>query len=388
MKTRSTGSYVKTVFAGEEVAAFVPIALPPNPSVEVTDEMRFKLQMAQQNLARLELAGDMIPSMQWFIYAFVRKEAVLSSQIEGTQCTLVDLLNFEAKSHTANVEEVEIEEVCNYLDALKFAFSELRSPEGLPLSMRLLNGTHARLMAGVRGERMQPGELRRSQNWIGGSRPGNAYFVPAPPSYLPALLSDFERFIHIESDLHPLIRSALLHVQFETIHPYLDGNGRIGRLLVTLLFEEYGLLSSPLLYLSLYFKRHREEYYRRLSLVRRAGDWEGWVIFFLDAVAVIADEATSTARDMFALVAHDRAKLLGMKMSSITAVRLFERLLENPILTVGRVVEILQTTKPTAMKALLNLVEAGILEEGTGRQRGRAFYYNAYLNLLRQGTEL
>lgn len=244
---------------------------------------------------RLELAGEMVPSLDWFIYAFVRKEAVLSSQIEGTQATLMDLLNYEAE-RDAPPPNADVEEVCNYLDALTYAREQLASPSGLPLSIRLLNEAHRLLLRGARGANKQPGEMRRSQNWIGGSRPGNATYVPPPPHALPEALSAFERYIHQEDDTPSLIRAGLLHVQFESIHPYLDGNGRIGRLLVTLLLEHWGLLARPLLYLSLFFKRHRQEYYRRLNAVRVDGDWEGWLDFFLDGVATIADGPHSRAR--------------------------------------------------------------------------------------------
>ena len=232
----------------------------------------------------------MVPSMDWFIYAFVRKEAVISSQIEGTQATLVDLLTFEATEGDAAPApaSADVEEVCNYVDALHFARAQLADPRSPPLSMRTLNATHARLMRGVRGATKMPGEVRRSQNWIGGSRPGNAAYVPPPPHALGEMLGAFETYLHGDDSLPPLVRAGLLHVQFETIHPYLDGNGRIGRLLVTLLLEHWKLLTRPLLYLSLFFKRHREDYYRRLNAVRVDGDWEGWLDFFLDGVAAEA----------------------------------------------------------------------------------------------------
>src|SRR5262245_6589022 len=244
----------------------------------------------------------MVPCLDWFIYAFVRKEAVLSSQIEGTQATLVDLLEYEAEADERQPVD-EVREVCNYLDALKYACGQLASPKGLPLSMRLLHEAHRRLMRGVRGQNKQPGEIRRSQNWIGGTRSGNAEFVPPPPEEVPALLGDLEKYLHIEDALPPLVRVGLAHVQFETIHPYLDGNGRIGRLLIMLLFQHWKLLKAPLLYLSLFFKRHRAGYYRLLAEVRKSGDWEAWTDFFLEGVATIADEAVATARDLFALAA-------------------------------------------------------------------------------------
>ena len=254
--------------------------------------------------------------------------------------------------------------------------------------MRLLNQTHARLMKAARGADKQPGKVRRTQNWIGGTRPGNAVFVPPPPNLLDGLLSDFERYIHADDGLPPLVRAGLLHLQFETIHPYLDGNGRIGRLLVTLLLEEWNLLSQPLLYLSLFFKRNREDYYRLLNAVRLEGDWESWVRFFLEGVASIAKEATETARDLFALVSADRARALAAPASSVMAVRLFEALGQHPIVTIARVTELLDITKPTATKAVNTLVDAGILTETSGRRRDRTYSYSAYLDRLRVGTEL
>lgn len=295
MSKRETGRYESTSAGGEQVRAFVPHALPPaGPPIVIEGELAERVRAAEQALVRLELAGEMVPSLDWFIYAFVRKEAVLSSQIEGTQATLMDLLNYEAQEDDrrgAPPPNADVEEVCNHLDALTFAREQLADPSGLPLSMRLLNETHRLLLRGVRGENKPPGEVRRSQNWIGGGRPGSAAYVPPPPNALPEVLSAFERYIHADDELPPVVRAGLLHVQFETIHPYLDGNGRIGRLLVTLLLEHWRLLTRPLLYLSLFFKRHRQEYYRRLNAVRVDGDWEAWLDFFLDGVATIADEA-------------------------------------------------------------------------------------------------
>jgi Fic family protein len=368
--------------------AFVPHALPPAaPPLAIVGELGQRVQAAEQALARLELAGAMVPSLDWFIYAFVRKEAVLSSQIEGTQATLLDLLNHEAEGDGL-APEADLEEVCNYLEALTFARSQLADPRGLPLSLRLLDSTHRILLRGVRGANKQPGEMRRSQNWIGGSRPGTAVHVPPPPSALPEVLSAFERYIHAEDELPAVVRAGLLHVQFETIHPYLDGNGRIGRLLVTLLLEHWGLLTRPLLYLSLHFKRFRQEYYERLNAVRLDGDWEGWLGFFLQGVATVAEEAVTTARDLFARVAADRPRVLQHPGANLLAVQLFERLPGRPIVTIPWVVETFGTTKPTAGRAIETLVAAGVLEETTGRKRDRVYAYRAYLERLRVGTEL
>jgi len=387
MQQRETGRYEDSTAGGEQVRAFVPFALPPtNPPIALNDTLSERLRTAEEALVRLELAGEMVPSLDWFIYAFVRKEAVLSSQIEGTQATLMDLLNFEVASHAA--PNAYVEEVCNYLDALTFARSQLADSTGLPLSMRLLNETHRILLKGARGAQKQPGEIRRSQNWIGGSRPAHASHIPPPPNLLPELLSEFERFIHATDDMPALMRAGLLHVQFETIHPYLDGNGRVGRLLVTLLLENSKLLTRPLLYLSLFFKRHRQEYYDRLNAVRKDGDWEGWLDFFFEGVATIADEAVDTSRDLFALVTADRHHVIHSDNVNITAVQLFERLPGHPIITAPWVVEAFSTTKPTAGRAIETLEAAGVLVETTGKKRDRVYSYRAYLDRLRVGTEL
>ena len=367
--------------------AFVPHPLPPvDPPLDLT-RLDARLRAAERGLARLDVAGAMVPSLDWFIYAFVRKEAVISSQIEGTQATLVDLLNHEA-TEEPTPPTADVEEICNYVDALAYARAQLADPTAPPLSMRLLNTTHARLMRGVRGATKLPGEVRRSQNWIGGSRPGNASFVPPPPHLLPDGISALERYMHAEDDTHPLVRAGLVHVQFETLHPYLDGNGRVGRLLISLLLEHRGLLTRPLLYLSLFFKRHRAEYDRRLSVVRTDGDWEGWLDFFLDGVATIAEEAVATASDLFARVGRDRERLLGRPDTELMTVRLFERLPTHPIVTSASVMRLLITSRPTAGRALDALVDAGILVETTGKRRDRTFAYEGYLQRLREGTEV
>lgn len=385
---RKTGRYDHTTVAGEEVAAFVPEPLPPSdPPLGLDDELLARLEDAYKELSRLDLAGEMVPSIEWFIYAFVRKEAVLSSQIEGTQTTLVNLLEFEAESDKRTMD-ADVEEVCNYLDALQFARDQLSRPDGLPISRRLLDETHQRLMKGVRGAKKRPGEVRRSQNWIGGTRPGNAQYVPPPPHLLDEALSDFERYIHTGDGLPPLIRIGLLHVQFESLHPYLDGNGRIGRLLIALLLEKWGLLSKPLLYLSLFLKQHRQEYYRRLDAVRTDGDWEGWLLFFLEGVAQVAAEAAATSRALFDLVNTGRQRVLALDSATLMSVRLFEQLPEHPVVTTTNALELLDTSRPTAGKAISILEEAGVLAEVTGRKRDRIWHYQRYLQRLREGTEL
>lgn len=384
--TRVTGAHQITRVGGEEVRAFIPFPLPPRDPPLVLDEtLASRLGSATAALGRLAVAGAVVPSADWFLYGFVRKEAVISSQIEGTQATLRDVLTFEATRKADHPDDVK--EVCNYVEALSYARREMARPKGLPLSTRLLCQAHKRLMRGVRGADKQPGEIRRSQNWIGGTRPGNARFVPPPPDAVAEAMSVLERWLYSNDSLHPLLRAGLAHVQFETIHPFLDGNGRIGRLLIALLIEQWGLLPSPLLYLSLAFKRHQEEYYRRLAAVRSDGDWEGWTAFFLDCVREAADDAVSAAGRLFALLNKDRQALLQLPGVTIPAVRLLDELPSQPIITLPRAMELLETTKPTAAKAIEALRKATVLREITGKQRDRVYAYHGYLELLTQDTE-
>jgi Fic family protein len=386
--SRIVGTYVQTSTSGETLNAFVPAPIPPsNPPLNMDTELSALLQRAEAAISRLKLAGSMVPSLDWLLYSFVRKEAVVSSQIEGTQATLVDLLMYEASGKEGIVDDDDVRQVCNYVDALTYARKQMRSKKGLSLSIRLLNEAHRRLMKNVSGAEQSPGEIRRSQNWIGGTRPGNAVYVPPPPHLLGDLLGSLEKFIHTKDPLPPLVRAGLSHVQFETIHPYLVGNGRIGRLLITLLFEHWKVLDVPLLYLSLYFKRHRAAYYQRLNAVRTDGDYENWLKYFLEGVAVIADETVATTQKLFAVTNTGRAKVVSSRSTSVAGVRLFELLPSHPIITVAEVVRLLKTTKPTATKAVSGLVDVGVLVETTGRRRDRAFSYEAYLDLLRAGTE-
>jgi Fic family protein len=385
---RSTGTYERTSVGGENVDAFVPHPLPPaRPKLNLEGELPDLLREAETGLTRLEAAGRMVPSLDWFVYSFVRKEAVISSQIEGTQASLADLLTAEAEAPTDAAAD-HIEEICNYLEALAYARGQLKRHGGLPLSVRLLNGAHRRLLAGTRGKHRQPGKIRRTQNWIGGTRPGNARFVPPPPHRVADLLTDLEQFLHEESNLAPLVRAGLAHVQFETIHPYLDGNGRVGRLLIALCLEEWKMLSEPLLYLSLFFKQHQGEYYDRLSAVRTDGDWEGWLAFFFEGVATVADEAVTLVGNLFELLERDRKAYLASEHATVMGARLFEQLPAHPIVTVKLAVRVCETTRPTAAKAIDTLCAAGILEETSGRRRDRTFTYTPYLDLLKVGTEL
>ncbi|MBK5226096.1 MAG: Fic family protein [Thermoleophilia bacterium] len=383
---RKTGHYVVTTTAGETVKAFVPDSLPPKPSLKLDAKISDALDSATLELGRLDVAANIVPNTDWFIYGFVRKEAVVTSQIEGYEPTLSDLLSWEAKSDRQE-PGLDLKEVCNYLDALEYARAELANPRGLPISLRLLKQTHKRLMQGVRGAAKQPGHFRTSQNWIGGARPGNAAFVPPPPDKLTDCLDSLEKYIHKGNDLPKLVRIGLVHVQFETIHPFLDGNGRLGRLLIALLLEQWRLLSSPLLYISVYFKRNREEYYDRLASIRKDGDWEGWTLFFLEGVASMGREATVTAEELFKLLERDRLTLLGATNSSVSGLRLLDQLASHPYMTLSRAVQVLGTSKPTATKAMSLLAENGILREMDTEKRPRTFVYQEYIDLLKEDTE-
>jgi Fic family protein len=311
----------------------------------------------------------------------VRKEALLTSQIEGTQATLVDLLDEEAGFAISNTDDVQ--EVTNYLRAFRLVEDNLRDPAGLPLSVRLLCEAHRLLLDGARGTGKQPGELRRSQNWIGGTRPGNAVFVPPPAQQVPELLAELEKFIHqAPSELPPLVKIALIHVQFETIHPFLDGNGRIGRLLIAALMEHWQLLPEPLLYLSGYLKQHQAEYYRRLSNVRLEGDWEAWVAFFLEGVAEASLEAERNIVAIASLLAADRRRLVAAPKASPASYRLFELLPMMPRFTIEQIRQQLETTSPTATAAIKLLESLGIVTEQTGQKKNRSYSYSAYIELL------
>ncbi len=379
--SRTTGTYSTATTLGESVRAFVPRPLPPaDPPLSAT---RFvdPNRRAEQALARLAGVSGLVPSVDWLLYSAIRKEALLTSQIEGTQATLTDLFDEEAGLKVANTEDVE--EVANYLRAFRWAQGQLRDPQGLPISVRLLCEAHRLLLDGARGAGKRPGELRRSQNWIGGTRPGHAVFVPPPPDQVADLLADLERFIHAPgSDLPPLVRVALIHAQFETIHPFLDGNGRIGRLLIAVLLESWGLLKEPLIYVSGFLKQHQAEYYRRLSAIRTDGDWEGWVSFFLEGVATAAADAEHGIVDVASLVTADRKRLLESSKAGPISYRLFERLPLMPRFSVEQVRQRLETTFPTASAAVKLLEELGIVVELTGQKKYRVYSYQAYVELL------
>ena len=379
---RRTGTYATSTTLSEAVQAFVPLPLPPSEPVLAPACYEAGNRAAELALARLSGVSGLVPSVDWLLYSAVRKEALLTSQIEGTQATLVDLFNEEAGFAITNTDDVE--EVSNYLRAFRLVQDNLRDPAGLPISVRLLCDAHRLLLNGVRGSGKQPGELRRSQNWIGGTRPGNAAFVPPPAERVADLLADVERFIHDDSTLAlpPLVKIALVHAQFETIHPFLDGNGRIGRLLIAALMEHWRLLPEPLMYLSGYLKQHQSAYYQQLSAIRTQGDWEGWVSFFLEGVVAAASEAESSIVTIASLIAADRRRLLASPKAGPASYRLFESLPMMPRFNVEGVRQMLDTSFPTANAAVKVLEELGIVSELTGQKKNRNYGYQAYIELL------
>jgi Fic family protein len=379
---RRTGSYATSTTMGESVQAFVPNPLPPGKPVLAPVCYVELNPSAEMALARLSGVSGLVPSVDWLLYSAIRKEALLTSQIEGTKATLTDLFDEEAGFAVSNTDDVE--EVTNYLRAFRLVQQNLRDPAGLPLSVRLLCDAHRMLLDGARGTGKQPGELRRSQNWIGGTRPGNAVFVPPPPERVADLLADMERFIHAapETDLPPLVKIALVHAQFETVHPFLDGNGRIGRLLIAALMEHWSLLPEPLMYLSGYLKQHQSEYYRRLSAIRTDGEWEGWVSFFLEGVAQSATDAERSIVAIASLVATHRRTLLASPKAGPASYRLFEMLPMMPRFTIERVRLRLNTSFPTANAAVKVLEDLGLVTELTGQKKNRIYSYQPYIELM------
>ena len=378
---RATGTYQTTTTLGEPVRAFIPDPLPPQDPVLASDSYTELNRQAELALARLSGVSGLVPSIDWLLYAAIRKEALLTSQIEGTQATLTDLLDGEAGLAISNTDDVE--EVTNYLRAFRYVQHTLRDPAGLPLCMRLLCEAHRLLLDGARGAGRQPGELRQSQNWIGGTRPGNAAFVPPPAERVAPLLGDLERFIHDDACTLPaLVKVALVPAQFETIHPFLDGNGRIGRLLIAALLEHWKLLPEPLMYLSGYLKTHQSEYYRRLSIVRSEGDWESWVGFFLEGVIAAAADAEHAIIALATQVNTDRRRLLASPRSTPASYRLFELLPTMPRFNVDQARQRLETSFPTANAAVSALAALGIVTELTGQKKNRIYSYAAYIDLL------
>ena len=385
MRRESTGTYEVTVGGGETVRAFVPRPLPPVPEVDFREGLRRPLEAATTALGRLDAVTELLPDATLFVYGYVRKEAVLSSQIEGTQSSLADLMLHEAGGVPGALIS-DVLETSNAVAASNHGVERLRG--GFPLSNRLMREMHARLLASGRGKAMMPGEFRRSQNWIGGSRPGNAAFVPPPPTHVQDCMADLERFIHATDDGLPvLVKAGLAHVQFETIHPFLDGNGRLGRLLITLMLCDAGLLREPLLYLSLYFKRNRSTYYHLLNDIRHTGDWEAWLRFFLEGVRDVAEAAFATARSASETIRDDRSRISRQGRRAGSALRVHQSLIERPIGGIRHLARRTGLSAPTVAAVLRLLEELDVVREITGRRRGKMFTYERYLAVLREGTE-
>lgn len=386
MKRNIQGRYVTTSTAGEKVRAFVPAPLPPCPPIEWTPELRGKFDQALLALGRLDSVSVLLPETSLFLYMYIRKEAVLSSMIEGTQSSLSELLLFELDQEPG-VPLDDVREVSNYVAALEHGLHLLE--KGLPLSLRLFREIHTVLLNKGRGSSQAPGEFRRSQNWIGGTRPGNAAFVPPPAEEVPECMSRLELFLHDRPEPTPvLLKAALAHVQFETIHPFLDGNGRLGRLLITLILCEQKVLREPMLYLSLYFKTHRQHYYELLNNVRLTGEWEAWLDFFAEAVIVTAGQAVATARQLLELSNRDRDRIGALGRAAASALQVHRALMEHPVATSGLVAEKTDITPATVNKALNHLERLGIVRELTAQKRNRVFSYTGYVEIMSLGTEL
>ncbi len=383
-----TGQYAVTSAGGEDVWAFVPRPLPPSPPLLLEGPLLIALEEAALAVGRLDGAATHLRNPHLFVYSYVRKEAVLSSQIEGTRSSLSDLMRFELH-HAPGVPRDDAAEVSRYVEALYHATERMQDRHGgLPLCNRLLREAHRILLTGARGGDKLPGEFRRSQNWIGGTRPGNAAFVPPPPLEAAQAMSALERFLHASDDgLPALVRAGLAHVQFETIHPFLDGNGRIGRMLIVLMLLERGVMSAPMLYPSLFLKQNRDLYYELLDRVRANGDWEAWLEFFLEGVRSSAATALDTSQRLARMAVEHRARIAGSGRGAGSALRVHEALTEMVLVNVAEAVERTGLTAPTVGAALSRLCDLGIVSEATGRRRNRIFAYDGYLEVLEEGTE-
>jgi len=382
---RQSGQYLLSSTSPEPFRAFVPAPLPPDPPLEIGDTLQDLLEQANRALGRLDGIGTLLPDTRLFLYSYIRKEALLSSQIEGTQSSFSDLLLYE-NEEAPGVPLDDVQEVSSYVAAMEHGLRRIR--EGFPLSLRLIREIHEILLSNGRGSHKSPGEFRRSQNWIGGSRPGNARYVPPPPEKVMECLGALEKFLHDDPVKTPtLIKAALIHVQFESIHPFLDGNGRVGRLLITLLLCSEGAMTEPLLYLSLYLKTNREAYYDLLQRMRDTGDWEEWLRFFLEGVRETAEAGARTTRTILQLFAEDRARVETIGRGAASALRVFGQLQSRPLLSIVKSAEELQLAAPTVATALQNLQGLGIARELTGRPRNRLFVYGRYLDILNEGVE-
>jgi len=385
MNRGPTGEYIVTKYGDEEVRSFVPFLLPPNPPLSIDSVLREDLDQALVSLGRLDSVATLLPDIDLFLYMYVRKEAVLSSQIEGTKSSLSDLLLFELEE-APGVPLDDVIEVSNYVAAINHGLKRLK--EDFPLSNRLIREVHKILLSKGRGRDKDPGEFRRSQNWIQGTRPGNALYVPPPPGRVADAMGALEKFLHDIPEKAPvLIKAALMHVQFETIHPFLDGNGRVGRLLITLLLCKEGVLRHPLLYLSLYFKQHRSRYFDLLMNVRTEGDWEAWLRFFVVGVREMAEGAVTTARHLNDFCNRDRQIIRDLGRKAGSSLRIHQAFQSRPIANIPFLCRATKMSPPTIAAALGALQKAGIVREITGRKRNRLYAYEKYLELMKKGTE-
>lgn len=383
-KSERIGKQIKSsAVGGMHYTTYIPTSLPPNPALNM-NELYPLLDKASTAIGRLDGMSMILPDTSLFLYMYVRKEAVLSSQIEGTKSSLSDLLLFESEE-APGVPIDDVSEVSCYVSAMNYGLERLKD---FPLSLRLIREIHAKLMNNARGGNKQPGEFRTSQNWLGGTSPANAIFVPPAPEYLEQCLSDFEKFLHDEDvKLPALIKAALAHVQFETIHPFLDGNGRLGRLLITFILCIEEVLTEPLLYLSLYLKSNRQAYYDHLQSVRETGDWEAWIQFFLQGVIETSNQATETAKNILALFKKDGDMIEASSNSGASVIKVFQYLQQNPITNTTKIKEACDISLPTVLRSLTTLEKLDIVRELTGKERNKVYAYSAYLSILSAGTE-
>jgi Fic family protein len=379
------GKWIKQAAGPEDFASFYPAPLPPNPPIQYDAELHDLQDRANRALGRLHGMSLLLPDPTLFLYSYVRKEAVLSSQIEGTQSSLSDLLLFENKE-APGVPLSDVREVSNYVAAMDYGLKRLR--DDFPLSLRLIKEIHELLMQNTRGGDKEPGEFRRSQNWIGGTRPGNAFYVPPAADEVMPAMGALEKFLHNDPvATPPLLKAGLAHAQFESIHPFLDGNGRLGRLLITFILCAEGVLTQPLLYLSLFFKQHREAYYASLQRIRTDGDWEGWLKFYFTGVEEVANQASETAKQLLRMFEEHHARIQKLGKAAGSALRVHELLKKRVLLSLPTACQELHLSFPAVSKAVSNLEKLGLVREFTGKQRNRFFSYESYLKVLTEGTD-
>ncbi|MDB9322418.1 Fic family protein [Nodularia spumigena CS-586/05] len=388
-RSERAGRWVQQGSGETSYEAFIPAPLPPVPAIKVDSVLQRRLEAAGLALGRLDGIGRILPGPEELLYSYIRKEAVLSSQIEGTQSSIADLLLHENQALPGVVLE-DVQEVSNYIGALSYGIDRLST---LPLSLRLIRESHELLVRGTRGDQKDPGEFRRSQNWIGGSKPSDAMFVPPPPHELLDVLGAFEKFLH-SGEYPVLLKVGLAHAQFETIHPFLDGNGRLGRMLIALMLVSEGVLERPWLYVSLHFKKHRDKYYRLLQEVRTQGNWEQWLVFFLEGVTTIANQATEKIRALMALFERDRKVVEQSRKGSIyqsvavqSNLTVYDYLKKRIAIRIPETAEACATTKPTVKRAIEDLQQLGIVTEATGKTRNKVYIYNEYLDILNQDDD-